>query len=119
MGATLEGTLTHGVNHLAGNHDGTYLAASGLAEPGQRAKFICCKPGGKPWKHVETCSHDGVWHWASSSSNGTHSPATDTMLVWASCEEVVVMAIFSSTRPARDGSVATPQRCSRLARRCL
>ena len=50
-------------------------------------------------ENVETCSHDGVWHWASSSSNGTHSTATDTMLVWASCEEVVVMTIFSSTRP--------------------
>ena len=50
-------------------------------------------------ENVETCSHDGVSHWASSSSKGTHSTATDTMLVWASCEEVVVMAIFSSTSP--------------------
>ena len=50
-------------------------------------------------ENVETCSHAGVSHWASSVSNGMHSTATDTMLVWASCEEVVVMAIFSSTRP--------------------
>ena len=61
--------------------------------------------------------HAGVSHWASSSSNGMHSTATDTMLVWASWEEVVVMAIFSSTRPARGGSVATPQRCSRATTR--
>ena len=50
-------------------------------------------------ENVETCSHDGVSHCAPSSSKGTHSTATDTMLVWASCEEVVVMAIFSSTSP--------------------
>ena len=50
-------------------------------------------------ENVETCSHAGVSHWASSVSNGMHSTATDTMLVWASCEEVVVTAIFSSTRP--------------------
>ena len=64
--------------------------------------------------NVDIWSQAGVSHWASRSSKGTHSTATDTMLVWASCEEVVVMAIFSSTRPARDGSVL---RCSRLARR--
>ena len=67
--------------------------------------------------NVDIWSQAGVSHWASRSSKGTHSTATDTMLVWASCEDVVVMAIFSSTRPARDRSVATPQRCSRLARR--
>ena len=67
--------------------------------------------------NVDIWSQAGVSHWASTSSKGTHSTATDTMLVWASWDEVVVMAIFSSTRPARDGSVATPQRCSRLARR--
>ena len=63
--------------------------------------------------NVDIWSQAGVSHWASTSSKGTHSTATDTMLVWASCEDVVVMAIFSSTRPARGGSVATPQRCSR------
>ena len=67
--------------------------------------------------NVDIWSQAGVSHWASRSSKGTHSTATDTMLVWASCEEVVVMAIFSSTRPARGGSVTTPQRSSRLARR--
>ena len=60
--------------------------------------------------NVDIWSQAGVWHWASTSSKGTHSTATDTMLVWASCEEVVVMAILSSTRPARGGSVTTPQR---------
>ena len=50
--------------------------------------------------NVDIWSQAGVSHWASTSSKGTHSTATDTMLVWASCEEVVVMAIFSSTRPS-------------------
>ena len=68
-------------------------------------------------ENVETCSHAGVSHWASSVSNGMHSTATDTMLVWASCEEVVVMTIFSSTRPARGGSVAAVVERRRLAGR--
>ena len=67
--------------------------------------------------NVDIWSQAGVWHWAPSSSKGTHSTETDTLEVTSSCEEVVDMVIFSSTRPARDGSVATPQRCSRLARR--
>ena len=49
--------------------------------------------------NVDIWSQAGVWHCASKSSKGTHSTATDTMLVWASCEDVVVMAIFSSTSP--------------------
>jgi hypothetical protein len=65
--------------------------------------------------NVDIWSQAGVWHWAPSSSKGTHSTETDTLEVTSSCEEVVDMVIFSSTRPARDGSVATPQRCSRLA----
>ena len=49
--------------------------------------------------NVDIWSQAGVWHWAPSSSKGTHSTETDTLEVTSSCEDVVVMAIFSSTRP--------------------
>ena len=39
--------------------------------------------------NVDIWSQAGVWHWASTSSKGTHSTETDTLEVTSSCEEVV------------------------------